>query len=41
MVRRYIGDHSVEELKTFPTVGLDEILTPDKDRGLSGKSRSS
>jgi integrase len=34
MVRRYIGDYSVEELKTFPTVGLDEILTPDKDRGL-------
>jgi integrase len=34
MVRRYIGDYSVEELKTFPTVGLDQILTPDKDRGL-------
>jgi hypothetical protein len=34
MVRRYIGDYSVEELKTFPTVGLDQILMPDKDRGL-------
>jgi hypothetical protein len=34
MVRRYIGDYSVEELKTFPTVGLDQILTPGKDRGL-------
>lgn len=34
MVRRYIGDYSVEELKTFPTVGLDQILIPDKDRGL-------
>jgi hypothetical protein len=34
MVRRYIGDYSVEELKTFPkTVGLDQVLTPDKDRG--------
>jgi hypothetical protein len=33
IVRRYIGDYSVEELKTFPT-GLDQILTPDKDRGL-------
>jgi hypothetical protein len=34
MVRGYIGDYSVEELKTFPTVGLDQILMPDKDRGL-------
>jgi len=34
MVRRYIGDYSVEELKTFPTVGLDQILISDKDRGL-------
>lgn len=35
MVRRYIGDYSVEELKTFPTVGLDEILTPDKRQRFS------
>jgi len=34
MVRRYIGVWSVEALKTFPTVGLDQILTLDKDRGL-------
>jgi hypothetical protein len=30
VVRRYTGDYSVEELKTFPTVGLDQILTPTK-----------
>jgi hypothetical protein len=38
MVRRYIGDYSVEKLKTLFTVGLDQILTPDKDRGLSRAS---
>ncbi len=34
MVRRYIAAYSVEELKTFPTVGLDEILATNEDRGL-------
>ncbi len=37
-VRRYIGDYSVEELKTFPTVGLEQILTAPKDRGLAEAS---
>ena len=26
MPRRYIGDYSIEELKAFPTAGLDEML---------------
>jgi len=29
MVRRYIGDYSVEELKTFPKRGLDQVATED------------
>jgi hypothetical protein len=35
MVRRYIGDYSVEELKAFPNVGLDQILTDDEREGSS------
>lgn len=34
MPRRYIGDYSIEELKAFPTAGLDEML-----KGLEGSSR--
>ncbi len=34
MVPRYIGDYSVEELKTFPTVGLGEILAANEDKSL-------
>lgn len=34
MPRRYIGDYSIEELKVFPTAGLDEML-----KGLEESSR--
>lgn len=32
MPRRYIGDYSIEELKSFPTAGLDDMLNGLQER---------